>query len=332
MSSCLVHYTNKKHWFAILTAIVICICSFVVGLSIGTVNISPLQLLSVFSGYDEILFRIIMYVRLPRVIAALFVGAALAVSGAILQGVFHNPLAGPNLIGVNSGAGFIVLVVGAMFTPHPALMPMFAFLGAMLASLIVMVIMITTNASRLSIVLIGFAVSSIFAAGMNTILILFPQAFVGASTFIVGGFSSITLQSIIFPAVYICIGLVISMLLAKELNILALGNDTAKSLGMNVKFTNTLLIAISSVLAGAAVSLAGLISFVGLIVPHAVRYIVGNDNKVVIPVSCFVGGAFVVLSDTVARTIFAPFELPVGIIIGFVGAPIFIALILRRYD
>ncbi|MCL1976044.1 MAG: iron ABC transporter permease [Firmicutes bacterium] len=323
---------NKKIYILLLLAFLFLITTFLVALCLGTSNIGPLKLASLFcnSNTEDTLYRIIVHVRLPRVLGALLAGCALSVSGAIIQSVLNNPLAGPNIIGINSGAGFAMLLAAILLPFHPALIPVFAFIGAMFAALIIIIISVSTNASRLTIVLIGFAISSILTAGINTIMIFYPDAYIGASTFIIGGLSSLTMQKIVFPALYIASGLILAVIFSRDLNILSLGTNTAKSLGMNVTFTKTFMIGISAILAGAAVSFAGLLGFVGLIVPHAVRYLVSNDNKIVIPVSCLVGGGFLIVCDTVSRILFAPYELPVGILMAFVGAPLFIFLIMKN--
>ena len=172
--------------------------------------------------------------------------------------------------------------------------------------------------------------SSILGAGMNCIMILYPDAYIGASTFLVGGLASVTLKSLQFPVIYIAIGLVLAMLLRRDMNIVSLGETAARSLGMNLTRIRFLLIVTSAILAGAAVSFSGLLGFVGLIVPHAIRFLIGNDNRFLIPASAFGGAAFVTLCDLASRMAFAPYELPVGILLSFIGGPFFIYLVIRN--
>jgi iron complex transport system permease protein len=261
---------------------------------------------------------------------ALLSGCALAVSGAIIQSVLNNPLAGPNLIGINAGAGFFVLLSLVFLPGAYFLLQFFAFLGALVTTIIIMLIAIGGNVSRLTIILAGFAISSIFTAGMNTIMILYPDVYIGAGLFLVGGLAALTLSSISYPSIYISVGLICALLFSRDLNIISMGGDTAKSLGMNVKAMRFLLMGIAAVLAGAAVSFAGLMGFVGLVVPHAVRFLIGNDNRFVIPASAFLGATFVIICDLVARMAFRPYELPVGIIMSFIGGPFFIYLIIKH--
>lgn len=273
---------------------------------------------------------ILVNVRLPRVLAALLSGAALAVSGALLQAVLDNPLASPNVIGVNSGAGLAVLLVSSFFPGLVFLQPLAAFGGALLTALIIFAISFGVGTSRLTVVLAGIALSSIFGAGMNTILIVNPDAYIGASTFLVGGLSGVLLQNLMWPAFYIVVGLLLAFLFSGKLNIMSLGDASAHSLGMNVAHWRMGFLAIAALLAGAAVSFAGLLGFVGLIVPHLIRFFVGADNRLVVPISATFGAGFVVCCDMCSRVLFAPYEIPVGILMAFIGGPFFIYLIIKN--
>lgn len=273
---------------------------------------------------------ILANVRLPRVLAALLSGAALAVAGAIIQAVLDNPLASPNVIGVNSGAGLFVLVSAALF-PHALwAAPFAAFVGALVTAAVIFGISLNAGASRLTVVLSGIAITTVFGAGMNTVMIVAPDAYVGSSVFLAGGLSGVLLSDLVWPAALVAAGLTAAMLGAHRLNVIALGDDIAHALGLNVRAIRFSMLAIASLLAGAAVSFAGLLGFVGLIVPHIVRFAVGSDNRAVLPLSAVTGAAFVVGCDLVARVAFAPYEVPVGILMAFVGGPFFIYLIFRN--
>ena len=327
------HCTNaqKGRWMLLFT-IFLTVISVLLGISLGSTRISPADFLqAVLSGSTtDSTYRIVMYSRLPGVLGALLAGSALSVSGAILQSVLQNPLASPNIIGVNSGAGLMVLLCSAFFPAMDALLPFAAFLGALATAMLIFALAMGPGVSRITLVLTGIAMSSILGAGMNCIMILYPDAYIGASTFLVGGLSGLTIQGLRFPAVYILIGLILAMLMRRDMNIIALGTDTAKALGMNVNRTRFLLIFTAAILAGAAVSFAGLIGFVGLVVPHAIRFLIGNDNRYLVPASAFGGAAFVILCDLVSRMAFAPYVLPVGILLSFIGGPFFIYLIIRN--
>ena len=275
-------------------------------------------------------YNIIHHVRLPRVAAALMAGSALAVSGAVLQAVLMNPLAGPNIIGVNAGSGLFVLGAAVLLPGRWEVIPLAAFLGALLACGIIYGLAAATGASRITIVLAGVAVSGFFGAGSDAITTLVPDAWTGASTFLVGGFSGVTIQNIRFSLWYIAGGLVLALLLCHDMNILALGEETAQSLGLSVRLCRLLFIVTAAVLAGGAVSIGGLMGFVGLIVPHAARFLVGEDNRRLIPASALLGASFVLGCDLLARVLFAPYELPVGILLNFLGGPFFLWLLLRQ--
>jgi iron complex transport system permease protein len=327
------HYTNaqKGRWMLLFT-IFLTVISVLLGISLGSTRISPADFLqAVLSGSTtDSTYRIVMYSRLPGVLGALLAGSALSVSGAILQSVLQNPLASPNIIGVNSGAGLMVLLCSAFFPAMDALLPFAAFLGALATAMLIFALAMGPGVSRITLVLTGIAMSSILGAGMNCIMILYPDAYIGASTFLVGGLSGLTIQGLRFPAIYILVGLILAMLMRRDMNIIALGTDTAKALGMSVNRTRFLLIFTAAILAGAAVSFAGLIGFVGLVVPHAIRFLIGNDNRYLVPASAFGGAAFVILCDLVSRMAFAPYVLPVGILLSFIGGPFFIYLIIRN--
>ena len=265
--------------------------------------------------------NILENVRVPRVLAALLAGAALATSGALIQACLDNPLASPNVIGVNSGAGLAVLLAASLVPGALWLTPLAAFAGALATALIIFALSLGTGLSRLTVVLAGIAITTVFGAGMNTILIVDPDAYIGSSTFLVGGLSGALMRDLAWPAAYIAVGLAAALTGAAKLNILSLVNVRAVRLGM---------LAVAAVLAGAAVSFAGLVGFVGLVVPHLMRFFVGHDNRWVVPVSALAGAAFVVGCDLLARVLFAPYELPVGILLAFIGGPFFIYLILKN--
>lgn len=328
---------NKRRSLIIIGIFAAALAVFILlSLCLGAVNYSPSEALNVLINGDSSskAYRIIMFVRLPRILGALLAGSALAVSGGIIQAVLNNPLASPNILGINSGAGLAVLLTAALLPTHHELLPTAAFVGAIITSLIILFMSLGPKSSRLTIILIGIAISSIFTAGMNTIMLVDPDAYIGSAAFLVGGLAAVNTEMLTLPAVYIIIGLAAAFLLRKDMNLIALGNDTARSLGMNVLLYQFILMIVAALLAGAAVSFAGLLGFVGLIIPHAVRFLLGNDNRCVIPAAAVAGMAFVVLCDMLARILFLPYEIPVGILMSFIGGPFFIFLIFRtrRYN
>lgn len=273
-------------------------------------------------------YRILFYIRLPRVLAALFAGAALAVSGLLIQAVLNNPMAAPNVIGVNSGAGLTAAVTIALFPSAIGILPLTSFAGALLACLLIFAIAQKTNASKLTITLVGIAVGSVLNAGINTVKVFFPDSVYDADMFMIGGFSGVTYEKIIPAGAVIVIGLVVAFIISRDIDILTLGENTAQSLGLNIKLIRFLLLVIASALAGAAVSFAGLLGFVGLLVPHIMRKFAGVKHRRLIPASALAGSILVISCDLFSRVALAPFEIPVGIILSLVGGIFFICLVL----
>ena len=278
----------------------------------------------------EAAWRIMHYIRLPRTCAALLAGAALAAAGAVIQTVLHNPLASPGVIGVNSGAGLMVAVVCALAPAAQQFTPVIAFAGALLSALLVVGIAQCTGASRMTVVLAGVAISNIFSAGIDAVVTFVPEALGGVSDYRIGGFSAVNMERIAPAAVMIGIGLVVLFTMTKQMDVLALGSETARSLGLAVGPVRFALLVLAAALSGAAVSFAGLLGFVGLIVPHAMRRFVGEESGPLLAASVLGGAGFVTLCDLLARVLFAPFELPVGVVLAFAGGPFFLWLLFRQ--
>lgn len=308
------------------------VCVAVLGITTGStaVGLSDVLALIAGTGADQTAANVIWNIRLPRVLAALLAGAALAQAGALIQAALDNPLASPNVIGVNAGSGFFVLLAACAFPNAFALAPAAAFLGALIVAGLIFAVARLGGSSRLTVVLAGMAFTAIFTAGMNTILIVNPDAYVGSSGFLTGGLSGVKLSEVIVPGIAICIALLFGLLQAPRLNLLALGDQQAHSLGLNVQRTRLAALATAAALAGCAVSFAGLVGFVGLIVPHVARVLTSHDNRAVLLASPIMGALLVCLCDLLARTLFAPYEIPVGIALSLLGGPFFVYLILRK--
>lgn len=326
---------NKKHSFRakLSIAIVLLIISAVLSLCAGSRWISPAELIRMISAEElSAEMRIVLYIRLPRLLGAMLAGSALAVSGAVIQAVLGNPLAAPNIIGVNSGAGLFTVLCAAFF-PAAALRPAAAFLGALAAVLLVYTFARKTGASRMTIVLAGIGISSLLNAAIDTVTVFYPDVLTDTAAFRNGGVSGVNMSSL-FPAwIFIAAGLAAAMMMSHDLDVLSLGENTAGSLGMNVGAVRFICLAVSAVLAGAAVSFAGLIGFVGLIVPHISRKIAGtSENTAVIPLCAAVGAIFLSLCDTAARTFFDPYELPLGIAVSYIGVPFLLWLLVRKRE
>ncbi len=319
---------NRKWVFIVLG--VILVGAAILSLVFGSTDIDIRDALKALleKDYSDADFRILFYLRLPRMLAALVAGAGLAVSGVLIQAVLHNPMAAPNVIGVNSGAGLAATITIAMFPNALSTLPLVAFVGALLACLLVFAISQKTNASKLTITLVGIAVGSVLNAGINTVKVMFPDSVYDADLFMIGGFSGVTYDKIFSAAIIVCIGLVIAFLLGRDIDVLSLGDHAALSLGVHVRFLRFGVLVIASALAGAAVSFAGLLGFVGLLVPHIMRRFVGVRHRRLVPASALAGGGLVLMCDWFSRILFAPYEIPVGIVLSFIGGIFFICLIL----
>lgn len=276
--------------------------------------------------------RILWYVRLPRTAACLLAGSALAVAGTVIQKVLANNLASPGIIGVNAGAGLAVAACCAFGTYAAWAIAGSAFLGAMTATFLVVIVARKSNASRTTVVLGGVAVTACLNAVTETITTMVPDAALASADFRVGGFSSVNRARLTPSAVLILSGIAVICTLTNELDVLSLGDDTAQSLGLKVSRMRNCMLTLAALLAGASVSFAGILGFVGLIVPHIARRMIGNDSGHLIPFCALLGGGFVTVCDLAARMVFAPYEIPTGILMSFLGGPFFIWLLLRRRE
>jgi len=283
-------------------------------------------------SYTDTAQRIVEQVRLPRVLAAGLIGMALAMAGAILQALFRNPLADPGVIGVSSGGALAaVIAIATNFQAvHVLALPGAAFLGAAGAGLLVFGI--AAAGGRLSVptlLLAGVAVGAFLVAGISAVL-TFTQDLDAVRQIIfwlAGGLDGVSWTQVRIAAPLILAGAVVSLAFARDMNLLLLGEETARGLGLRLGATRAALLALAGLLTGVSVAFSGTIAFVGLVVPHALRLLVGPDHRALLPASALAGATFLILADTVARTALPPVELRVGIITAFVGAPFFLLLL-----
>ena len=312
-------------------ALTMLLLSMILGLLLGSTNLDLWNTLSnIFRGNTESPeARILLFVRLPRVVAGLACGMALAVSGAVIQGVLANRLASPSIIGVNAGAGLAVTLCSAFGVIGGFLLSLFSFLGAFVTVIFVSLGAKKWGASRGTVILIGVALNSLLFAISDTVTTFIPEISIMSNDFKIGDFSAVTYLTVIPAAVLIVTSIVVLITLSNELDVLTLGEETATGLGLNTNVMRAVFLLLSALLAGAAVSVCGLLSFVGLLVPHAVRRIASYRSKHLIPLCALFGASFVSLCDTLARVAFAPYELPVGIIMAFLGAPFFIFILVK---
>ena len=327
-------YLNNKKTVTVFTVLATLFVLFsVLSILFGSTTV---DLLSMLKGDNDKAYRIIMHIRLPRTVGAILSGCALAVSGVLIQAVLNNPIASPNIIGVNSGAGLAAVLLITAFPTLISYIPVAAFLGALTSCFIIYLFSLKSGADKITIALVGIAVSSILSAGINLVKILFPDSVFDADLFLIGGLSGVTLKKLILPAILIFFAVLISVILSRATDIITLGDETAQTLGINTKVFKFALLVIASVLSGSAVSFAGVIGFVGLLVPHIARKFVGTKHRLLIPSCALMGSCLVLICDLFGRLIAAPYEVSVGIILAFLGGPFFIALIFskrkNRYD
>ncbi len=274
-------------------------------------------------------------IRLPRIILAIAVGAALGVAGATMQGLFRNPLADPGIIGVSAGGalGAVIAIVTGAHAATTLSLPAAAFAGALAAMLLVYgIASVGGRPSMASLLLAGVAVASFLGACISAVIYFTTAQGVQREIifWLAGGLDASSWQDVRLAAPPIFAGIGVALLLARDLNLLTLGDDEAASLGVRVGLSRITLIVAVTLATGAAVAFSGTIAFVGLVVPHALRLVVGPDHRVLLPLSALGGAVFLLAADTIARTITAPVEVRVGIITAFIGAPFFLILLVRN--
>lgn len=317
---------------AIGGAALLLLCSIALAVSLGAVRLPPERLFDgLFDSGDAAARQIVWQLRLPRVLVAALVGANLSLAGVLLQGVTRNPLAGPHVLGLSAGAGFaaITVVVAAPGTPIQFVAPA-AFIGAVVAAVVVYGLAWRGGISPVRFALSGVATAALFIALSTAVLAssdLFTQSIL---SFLAGGLFARDWDDARQIAPYTLLIGGGAMLAAGTLNVLALGDDVARGLGMRVERTRLLLVVLAAGLTGSAVAVSGMLAFVGLVVPHAARLLVGSDHRVSAPLAALLGASLMVLADVVARLVIAPAEIPVGIVTAVVGAPVFLLLIRLR--
>lgn len=319
---------------ALLISGIILLAGITVSTMIGAVHLPLSHVFAVFTGNGTATERsIVIDLRLPRVLLAALAGGALALSGAVFQAMLRNPLADPYVLGISSGAALGAVISMLLTGGSSALVPPAALIGAIFSIIVVFAIATQTRQRSDSRVLLlaGVIVSAFLQAVVFLLLTLLnAESFRSAIFWMLGSFASANWKSVTLLAAYVLPASVALIALARPLNVLMSGEETALYLGVRVETVTRWAYFIASVLVGASVAACGVVGFVGLVVPHAVRLAWGNDYRIVLPTSVLVGGAFLMLSDTIARTITAPVELPVGVVTALIGVPIFIVLLIRR--
>lgn len=299
------------------------------GLLFGGSELSPGELWAGLweGGTAGIILR---YVRLPRVLAGALAGLGLSAAGVLLQTVTANELAGPNIIGINSGAGLAVILMLTLLPELSRLLPLGAFLGALTAALLILLLAGRFGSSRSIVLLLGIAVTTLLNACISFLSLLDEDVLAEYNHFTLGSLKGVSLEELALPALLILGGFLGAMALSGQLRVLILGDSAAAALGIRVRRLRLLALGCGAACAAAVVSFAGLLGFVGLVVPHIARAHTGNDPRRMLPAAGLLGAIVVILADTLGRTLFAPSELPVGILMSLIGAPYFCILLTRR--
>jgi iron complex transport system permease protein len=296
------------------------------GLCFGS---APLSLSELVSGAG-VSRTILLGIRLPRVLAGLLAGIGLSCAGVLLQTVTSNDLASPNIIGINSGAGLAVILLLTLAPKAGAWLPMGAFCGAFGAALVILAAGSRLGSSRSGILLIGIAITTLFNAAISFLSLLDEGILAQYNHFTVGSLRAIRLGDLLVPGILIFVSFCAAMALSGRLSVLSLGDAAASALGVRVKGLRIAAMACAAACAAAVVSFAGVLGFVGLVVPHIARALTGEKPARLLPAAALSGGILVILADLLGRTLFAPSELPVGILMSLIGAPYFLILLIRR--
>lgn len=327
---------SKNNIIIFIALVILVVLVLFISLFIGTNSVSFIDLIkTLFNSSDENALMIVKQIRMPRVIMACITGAALSVSGCVFQGILRNPLADPFTLGISGGAAFGA-ALGVVFTGLIAswfLVPLFAFAGSLVSVFAVYFLSSKKQFSSNSMILSGVVISYVFSSFVMLIFSLSKSHQIQAAfLWLMGSFSSFDerLLQIVIPV--IIIGIVFILLNGNIINLIAVGGDKSKTLGVNTKKTTKILFLTASLITACAVSMCGVIGFVGLMMPHIMRKIVGANHITLIPASALAGAAFLPLCDTLSRVVFAPVIIPVGVITSIIGGAFFIFLFFKSKE
>ena len=346
-SMAVVSYRSRRVWLVIAILLAVLAGAMILASGLGAVAISPLSIIKMAlnktalfqfpTTWPAVEETIIFQLRLPRVVGGALVGAALATAGVLFQGLFRNPMADPYIIGTSGGAAFgstlAMLLPLSMAFYGFGMVPLAAFAGALLTVLLVYnLARIGARTPIVSMLLAGFAVNSMLVAAMYFLLTVSESLQLRLHqvlAFLLGGVAVSDWRQVAVIAPLVVGGILLSLGYARYLNAFSVGEEGAAHLGIDVERHKLIILALGSLLTAAAVCLSGLVGFVGLVMPHAVRLVLGPDHRLLLPASALAGAIFLVIADLCARTLLAPTELPVGVLTALVGAPVFIYLLRR---
>lgn len=316
---------KRKSAFLILSTLLVLV--ILVSIRIGSVSVSMGDILAAFGNGTGGTAGIIRDIRLPRIIMGVLAGTNLAVSGVLLQGVMRNPMADPGITGISSGASVVVMILMLYFPGMTSAVPIFGFLGGILACVLIYSLAWKQGLSAVRIVLAGVAVNSMLGGVSSLISLLNSESLAGVLGWLNGELGKKSWTQVKFMAIYSVIGLFLAFLLPRCCDVLALGDKNTKSLGYNPNVLRLLISAVAVFLAGISTAYVGVIGFIGLIVPHIARILMGSEHKYLIPFSALMGATVLLAADTVGRTVIAPYEIPVGVITTVCGGPFFLYLL-----
>lgn len=316
----------KKRWIFLLM-IVLLFGAVFVSIRIGSVSVSYQDIWNAITTDAKGTAGIVRDIRLPRVIMAVVVGANLAVAGVLLQGVMRNPMADPGITGISSGASVVVMIVMLYIPKAAASMPLFGFIGGMLACILIYSLAWKKGLSAVRIVLAGVAVNSMLGGVTSMISLLNSESLSGVLTWLNGELGKKGWDQVRMIVIYSVVGLVLAFLCSRCCDLLALGDKNTKSLGYNPNVLRIVISAIAVFLAGVSTAYVGVIGFIGLVVPHMSRMLMGSEHKCLIPFSALLGSIVLLVADTIGRTVIAPYEIPVGVIMTVCGGPFFLYLL-----
>lgn len=323
--------SNKAKIKVIISSFIVLLFLIFLFSTVGSVKLSYGEIFSALINNDNKIVTTIVYqMRLPRNILAVLVGANLAVSGLLLQAVMKNPLSDPGITGVSSGASVGAIIILLLMPQYIGILPLIAFLGGAIACACVYIMAWKNGLKPIRVVLAGVAVNAILGGFISLLTTFYSDKIQSALLWLNGSLASKTWIDVRLLGVYSIIGLILSLFCIRSANILNLGDDAAINLGVNLNKTRLFLSFVAVFLAGVSTAIVGIISFVGLIVPHISRMIIGSDHKYTIPFSIILGGIVLLVADTVARSILGSLELPVGVIMSIVGGPFFLYLLRKK--
>lgn len=318
---------KKTSAFTIL--VILLFITILFSISIGSVKVSHLEIIQGVLHNEGGKVGIIRDIRIPRVVLGILVGANLSVAGVLLQSVMKNPLADPGITGISSGASVVVMIVLLYFPGSAHLTPILGLTGGIIACLLIYFLAWENGLSAVRIILAGVAVNAMLGGMSSMISILNSENLSGVLNWLNGNLGKKSWGDVKIMFVYTVIGLTFAMPLANNCNLLALGDKNAKSLGINPNTQRIIISLVAVFLAGISTAYAGVIGFIGLVVPHIARMIMGSNHKILLPFSALLGSLVLVLADTVGRTIISPYEIPVGVVMSVVGGPFFLYLLRR---